>query len=65
MYNFHPPEVVGRGSETQLQVGEYFNYSICKDNISGVFSKGSVKVSNSYFPRAGQIVLYETLVIFS
>ena len=22
MSNFHPPEVVGRGSETQLEVGE-------------------------------------------
>ena len=26
MSNFHPPEVVGRGSGTQLQVGENFNY---------------------------------------
>ena len=26
--NFHPLEVVGRGSETQLQVGENLNYSI-------------------------------------
>ena len=25
MINFHPPEVVGRGSETQLQVGENLN----------------------------------------
>ena len=25
MSNFHPPEVVGRGSETQLQVGENLN----------------------------------------
>ena len=25
MSNFHPLEVVGRGSETQLQVGENFN----------------------------------------
>ena len=24
--NFHPLEVVGRGSETQLQVGENLNY---------------------------------------
>ena len=24
--NFHPPEVVARGSETQLQVGENLNY---------------------------------------
>ena len=24
--NFHPLEVVGRGSETQLQVGEKLNY---------------------------------------
>ena len=25
MSNFHPLEVVGRGSETQIQVGENFN----------------------------------------
>ena len=28
MSNFHPLEVVGRGSETQLQVDEKINYSI-------------------------------------
>ena len=28
MSNFHPLEVVGRGSETQLQVGENLNYLI-------------------------------------
>ena len=38
MSNFHPLEVVCRGSETQLQVGEKFNYSIfqfsaLRDNI--------------------------------
>ena len=26
MSNFHPLEVVGRGSEAQLQVGENLNY---------------------------------------
>ena len=26
--NFHPLEVVDRGSETQLQVGENFNYMV-------------------------------------
>ena len=26
--NFHPLEIVGRGSETQLQVGESLNYLI-------------------------------------
>ena len=29
MSNFHPLEVVGRGSETQLQVGENLNSIIC------------------------------------
>ena len=28
MSNFHPLEVVGRASETQLQVGENLNYLI-------------------------------------
>ena len=28
MSNFHPLEVVGRGSETQLQVGKNLNYLI-------------------------------------
>ena len=28
MSNFHPLEVVDRGSETQLQVGEKLNYLI-------------------------------------
>ena len=28
MSNFHPLEVGGRGSETQLQVGENLNYII-------------------------------------
>ena len=31
MSNFHPLEVMGRGSETQLQVGENFK----KDNLAG------------------------------
>ena len=26
MSNFHPLEVIGRGSETQLQLGDVFNY---------------------------------------
>ena len=26
--NYHPPEVVGRGSETKLQVGENLNYLV-------------------------------------
>ena len=30
MSNFHPLEVVGRGSETQLQVGENLNYLILR-----------------------------------
>ena len=29
MSNVHPLEVVGRGSETQLQVGENFDSTIC------------------------------------
>ena len=28
MSNFHPLEIVGRGSETQLQAGENLNYLI-------------------------------------
>ena len=32
MGNFHPLEVVDRGSETQLQVGEKFNYLIWRVN---------------------------------
>ena len=28
MCNFHPLEVVGRGSQTQLQVGKNLNYTI-------------------------------------
>ena len=28
MSNFHPPEFVDRGSETQIQVGENLNYLI-------------------------------------
>ena len=30
MSNFHPLEVVDRGSETQLQVGENLNYLILR-----------------------------------
>ena len=30
MSNFHPFEIVGRGSETQLQVGEKLNYLISR-----------------------------------
>ena len=30
MSNFHPLEVVGRGSETQLQVGENLDYLILR-----------------------------------
>ena len=32
MHNFHPFEVVGRGSETQLQVGENLNKLPQQDN---------------------------------
>ena len=32
MCNFHPLGVVGRGSETQLQVGENLNYLIKRFN---------------------------------
>ena len=28
MSNYHPPDVVGRGSETQLQVGDKLNHLI-------------------------------------
>ena len=31
MSNFQPLEVVGRGSETQLQVGENLNYLMQQD----------------------------------
>ena len=33
MSNFHPLEVVARGSETQLQVGENLNYIIYRFNM--------------------------------
>ena len=38
MSNFHPLEVVCRGSETQLQVGENLNYLIQRFNpyIAGI-----------------------------
>ena len=32
MSNFHPPELVGRGSETQRQVGENWNNLIQRFN---------------------------------
>ena len=35
--NFHLLEVVGRGSETQLQGGENFNYLICTSTTSTVY----------------------------
>ena len=34
MTHFHPPEVVGRGSETQLQVGENFSVLTATDRTS-------------------------------
>ena len=37
MSNFQPPEVVGRGSETQLQVGENLN-KITQHDKGYVFS---------------------------
>ena len=33
-HNFHPLEVVGRGSETQLQVGENLNETTWRENGS-------------------------------
>ena len=33
MGNFHPLDVVGRGSETQLQVGENLNYLIKSSRV--------------------------------
>ena len=33
--NFHPLEVVGRGSETQLQVGENFNCLFSGITVTG------------------------------
>ena len=35
MSNFHPRDVVGRGSETQDQVGEYLNDLISVLMVSG------------------------------
>ena len=48
MSNFQPLEVVGRDSETQLQVGENFEYSILrfKDyfrHLVGPVAHGSVE----------------------
>ena len=33
MNNFYPPEVVDRGSETQLHVGENLNYLIWRSKV--------------------------------
>ena len=41
MSNFHPLEVVGRGSDTQLQVGEYI--------LINKFSRIRVKVYNAKY----------------
>ena len=37
MSNFHPVEVVGLGSETQLQVGENFNHITYE--VKGLFDE--------------------------
>ena len=42
MCNFHPLEVVGRGNETQLQVGENYSYLniLNKFNFSNLAPQG-------------------------
>ena len=45
MGNFHPLEVVDRGSETQLQVGE--NLNKMGERVRGFFSNLCVKISMS------------------
>ena len=47
MSNFHPLEVVGRGSETQLQVGENLN---CLILFTGSGIDFDIQLS-SYFPQ--------------
>ena len=56
--NFQPLEVVGRGNETQLEVGEYLNYLFQQDNKlspqTGTTSKIRFNVGFSedfYFPQ--------------
>ena len=48
MSNFHPLEVLGRASETQLQVGENFNHMIQRQRVISDYTKikGSGSTAN-------------------
>ena len=48
MHNFHPLDVVGRGSETQLQMGEIFNKKL--EIIKGYYYQ-NMTGSQSYPPN--------------
>ena len=39
MDNFHPLEVVGRGSETQLEVGKTLNYELSAFRVNRKISE--------------------------
>ena len=76
MGNFHPLEVVGRGSETQLLVGE----KVKKDKVEGLWKKQnllsillcfdqdklqfSLNISLEYFTPKSQIFFHRISGIF-
>ena len=50
MSNFHPLEVVGRSSETQLQVGENSNELTYRDKADSKTSQIRQTMSQKIFP---------------
>ena len=45
MYNFHPLDVVGRGSKTQFQVGEHLNkIALAGERLSNIGENGESQI---------------------
>ena len=64
--NFHPLEVVGRGSETQLQMGENLNYFISAGLtfLPVYLSLNHVNLTNSLLNAKARAFPFSILVYF-
>ena len=62
MSNFHPPEVVGPGKETQLQVSEKLTIFLKVNknkaaNVINNFGEGGGEVARSFFYLINQLIV--------
>ena len=61
MSNFHPLEVVGLGSETQLQVGENLNYETKRSMFRIILLSLRLTVGRIYLSAVNVLLPYFTM----